>query len=84
MKYAVLTMDLFVLPRILDAFKLIVSEKILLMHEPSQAPLKEAMVSRYFVEKGFGKLRASGWGLITLKIGTYCTQVSKTHQQHYL
>lgn len=39
MKYAVLTTDLFVLPRMLDAFRLMVSEKILEMQLPSQAPM---------------------------------------------
>jgi hypothetical protein len=34
-----LTTDLFVLPRILDAFRLMVSEKMLDMQEPSQAAI---------------------------------------------
>ena len=39
MKYAVLTIDLLVLPRTLDAFRLMVSEKILEIQLPSQAPM---------------------------------------------
>jgi hypothetical protein len=39
MKYTVLTTDLFVLPRMLDAFRLMVSEKMLEMQLPSQAPM---------------------------------------------
>jgi hypothetical protein len=39
MKYAVFTTDLFVLPLMLDAFRLMVSEKILEIQLPSQAPI---------------------------------------------